>query len=300
MKKSLRAFSLIELSIVLTVIGILIGGIVAGSSLLKSARLSTAQRLTQNSPVAQMPNLVVWYETSLPSSFSIGNKLLKDGDLVGTWYNNNPSANTYFWNNTIESATNKNDAIQALIAKQPRFYKNVFNGAIPSLRFDGVDDFLNFDGLPLVGSAYTIFVVEQGVFNKAKNYFLGGNTSSQNQNLILGAATTNTLTQSHFTNDLSFTFSNTNKVSRIHSFSFNLSTGKSYSLNATLQVPSFSNPSNSALTSYFGSSISCTIDANSFFRGDLAEVIIFNRSLKTNEKALVEKYLSQKFGVSTS
>ncbi len=66
---SQKAFSLIEVSIVLLIIGILVAGVTQGSRLVRASRLQTAQNLTINSPVAGIPNLSAWWETSLESSF---------------------------------------------------------------------------------------------------------------------------------------------------------------------------------------------------------------------------------------
>ncbi len=67
--KSHKAFSLIELSIVILVIGILIAGVVQGTSMVKKSQLVIARNLTKNSPVSRIKDLAAWYETSLESSF---------------------------------------------------------------------------------------------------------------------------------------------------------------------------------------------------------------------------------------
>ena len=46
-----KAFSLIELAIVLLIIGVIIAGIFAGNFLIKKARISTARTLTNSSAV---------------------------------------------------------------------------------------------------------------------------------------------------------------------------------------------------------------------------------------------------------
>jgi prepilin-type N-terminal cleavage/methylation domain-containing protein len=59
-KKSLpaKAFSLIELSIAVLIIGIIIAGITQSSSLIQKMALSSARSLTSSSPVASMRDLV--------------------------------------------------------------------------------------------------------------------------------------------------------------------------------------------------------------------------------------------------
>ncbi|MCE3255904.1 MAG: hypothetical protein K0R25_1398 [Rickettsiaceae bacterium] len=56
------AFSLIELSVVILVIGILVVGITKGMSIMRSAKLQSAQSLTQSSPVALIDGLKLWLE----------------------------------------------------------------------------------------------------------------------------------------------------------------------------------------------------------------------------------------------
>ena len=84
-----RAFSLIELSVVMVVIGFLIVGITAGSVMIETSNLASSRALTMQSPVSTIPNLVVWYESSTKESFVAGQNI--DGQQLTTWYNREPS-----------------------------------------------------------------------------------------------------------------------------------------------------------------------------------------------------------------
>ena len=64
-----KAFSLVELSMVILVIGILIAGISQGIDLYQDMRLATARSLTQNSRVGRIDNLELWLETTTEKSF---------------------------------------------------------------------------------------------------------------------------------------------------------------------------------------------------------------------------------------
>ena len=89
MKKKLsKAFSLIELSIVILIIGVLIAAAGQGLDLLRDARVAAAQMLTQSSRVGSLKNLILWLETA--NSASIANSEMVDGGTVSTWYDNNP------------------------------------------------------------------------------------------------------------------------------------------------------------------------------------------------------------------
>ena len=68
------AFSLIEISIVILIIGILIAGVIQGGKLLQKFRLQTARSLTNSSVVSEITGLVAWYESTVAESFySTGN-----------------------------------------------------------------------------------------------------------------------------------------------------------------------------------------------------------------------------------
>ncbi|MFM7620236.1 MAG: prepilin-type N-terminal cleavage/methylation domain-containing protein [Alphaproteobacteria bacterium] len=67
--KNFKAFSLIELSIVILIIGILVAGVTQSSRLIRQMALSSARALTQSSPVPSIAGLVSWYEPTSEKSF---------------------------------------------------------------------------------------------------------------------------------------------------------------------------------------------------------------------------------------
>lgn len=64
-----RAFSLIELSIVILIIGILIAGVTQGGRIVTQMRLASAKSLTISSPVTSISGLTLWLEPTLEESF---------------------------------------------------------------------------------------------------------------------------------------------------------------------------------------------------------------------------------------
>jgi len=64
-RKIKNAFSLIELSIVILIVGILVAGVTSSSRLIKRMKITVAQNLTQSSPVPSIKDLSVWYESSM-------------------------------------------------------------------------------------------------------------------------------------------------------------------------------------------------------------------------------------------
>lgn len=283
MKKH-SAFSLIELSIVILVIGILIAGVTQSSRLIKAFRLQTAINLTTNSPVTGIPNLFAWYETSLDSSFI--SSQTENNSQISTWYDNNTQY------------VNKNNAVQSTSANQPLFIKNVFDGAIPAIRFDGVNDNLPFDGTLLANSSYTIFIVEERRSNKATACFIRGSASGTNLNLTL-CYDTNYVAFAHFNNDIDYAIpAYTSPIVRMHTFQFSTINGKSYWMNGG-STPELSDSSQTTpVSSYAGAVIGG--QGSYYYYGDIGEIIIYNRALKNEERQSIEDYLSKKYKIAIS
>ena len=64
-----KAFSLIELSIVILIIGILVAGVTQSSRLVSQFRLLSARNITQSSPVHSIKDLLIWLETTSTKSW---------------------------------------------------------------------------------------------------------------------------------------------------------------------------------------------------------------------------------------
>ncbi len=86
-----KAFSLIELSVVILVIGIIAAGITSGSSLVRKMRVATARSLTQSSPVPGIRGLALWLDTVSENSLVDAQEV--DGAQVDRWNNLNPQSN---------------------------------------------------------------------------------------------------------------------------------------------------------------------------------------------------------------
>ena len=82
-----QGFSLIELSIVILIVGILIAGVTTSSRLVKRMKITTAQNITQSSPVPSIKDLSVWYETTMDGSLLDIEK--SDGTPITIWYDGN-------------------------------------------------------------------------------------------------------------------------------------------------------------------------------------------------------------------
>src|SRR3989338_1258433 len=286
MKKH-SAFSLIELSIVILIIGILVAGITQSSRLVKAMKLKTAQNLTKSSAVNSIKNLTIWYETTVDESFADSEE--ENNTDISTWNDINPQSSSK--SNATQSST------------KPQYIEGAMNG-LPVVRFNGTDDFLNFDGTLLVNTNYTIFVVEQRRTGTGINkHFLGGSGVATNTNLHLGYRNDTTVTQDHYSNAINYTIpAYSSPIPRIHTFWFSNASGngKKYWLNGGTTADAFDTSQTAYVASYAGSAIGRYASTSDSFNGDVAEIIIFNRALNTEERQAVESYLSQKFNVKIS
>jgi prepilin-type N-terminal cleavage/methylation domain-containing protein len=151
-----KAFSLIEISIVILVVGILIAGISKGVDLVYDMRLATARALTDKAPMFGMENLEMWLETTSENSLATG---------VGTSFTNvaNPPDKKEIgrWNDinpTLIDPNYKNHAVQGTLGYQPLYIQDGING-LPALLFDGFDDFFSAIDGKTNFSEFTIFLI---------------------------------------------------------------------------------------------------------------------------------------------
>lgn len=304
MKKP-SAFSLIELSIVVLIIGILIAGITQSSRMVKQAKLRAARVLTKASPVSGISDLMVWYETSLETSFDTS--VQTEGGIVTTWYDNNPQSTSKI-NATTTLTVGSTSWTACDNSNGPTFRESVFNSGIPAVRFDGTNDCLNFNGTELVGNSYTIFVVEQRRASSSYYFFGGTTTGTTNANLHFGYATPTYMRLGHYNVNLDYSSipSYSSPIPRIHTGRLLASSSRDYWLNGGTTADATNATTNyiSVLVSNAGSALGRNVDGVSattrYFNGDLAEIIIYTRALSTEERQAVETYLSKKYTVTIS
>jgi hypothetical protein len=156
----------------------------------------------------------------------------------------------------------------------------------------------------LVGTNYTVFIVEQKRSNNAAYWIGGGGLLTPNTGLVVGWSLDTRVVFSHIQstdsnyNDSSLAY--TNPVARIHTFVFDQTTnkGKSYWLNGGTTADATASTGNASLVSFADSAIGWW--SSVFYNGDLGEVIIFLRALKTEERQAVEDYLSKKYNIKIS
>lgn len=292
MKQINRAFSLIELSIVILIIGILVAGVTQSSRLVKKMRLQTAQNLTMSSPMPSIKDIVFWYETSLDKSFN--DSEAQDNTDITVWYDLNPQTSS------------KYDATPPAVANRPKYIENVFNGgSLPAVRFNGADDYLRVTSVGLSGTQLTYFVVakrnavspesspivgiKSGVVHDFDNVesFVGFYewNGSQLQAYRAGG-------KSNITNHPG------NNIPYIASSVFNGTNNFSY-LNG-VSYTSVASSGNFIIDNFYLACRWVNSGATSFYNADFAEIIVFSRALKDEERKSIEQYLGKKWGIKVS
>ena len=93
-KNSKKAFSLVEISIVILIIGLLIAGISKAGDMIFDVSLKSASSLTKGAKVGRMPGLALWLETTINES--ILEKERYDGTAISIWRDINPQSSSKF------------------------------------------------------------------------------------------------------------------------------------------------------------------------------------------------------------
>jgi len=154
MKRFKSAFSLLEISIIILIIGILISGISNGIDLYQDYKINIAKNLTQNSRVNRIEGLVLWLESSQKSSFEPAN--ISNGIRITKWKNINP--------NILPQDRKKYDPFICSwgsdVIYGPQFTENAIN-SLPSLEFkNGEKSCLTLNSTPLeISRSMSLFLV---------------------------------------------------------------------------------------------------------------------------------------------
>ncbi len=176
MKKQNKAFSLIELSIVVLVIGILIAGVIQGSRMLVDSRLKSARALTSSSPVAGIKDLALWLETTSAESFL--SSQAENGTQLTLWNDINPQVRNPFFARKTASASAK-------------YVENSPVGGLPAVYLDGAVSgqfLLSTSSSSAVATAvptqndFTFFVVSRTDFSKitVRSYIMDNGIDGSN------------------------------------------------------------------------------------------------------------------------
>ena len=286
-----KAFSLIEISVVLLIIGVLIAGISQGVDLYSEFKIKTAQNLTINSRVSRIEDLSLWLETTLEKSFQT--KMVNNSSVPQ-------------WNNISPFAFDNKNALNYSTNPQPTYLENNFNG-LPAIQFKT--------------SSQNCMQVESGFDKNTENVtiFLALFTRSANVNGRILEKWSDTSKPYPYVLRPSFyfaTFYGTTNGSRAAQIIGGLSAGKvgfPYIISARrVKSGNLSIWLNGVKGTDVADNISIDTTNNSPLyigcRGlgtgpdgygdfNVGEIIIYSRALSDGELLAVNKYLSQKWNV---
>ena len=294
-----KAFSLVELSIVILVVGILLAAITKGKDLYSDMQLKTAQSVTSSSLINSMQSVSLWLDTTtLPNIRDANKKQIDFNDNVHFWRDNKAGTPA----TTIELASIATGA-SVTDENKPQLIRSGFSG-LPTIEFDGANYFTldNASKSPLTDNddTYTIALAFKTYHLETATgtpLFIG--TDANHFSMDLTSNTAFTISH-HATNEKT---SNVYDALRTNIFIIVVNNNNTNNI----KIFNNSNTSTDVATATPGlSSIEqgvINVAANGSatstpgFKGQISEVIVFNKELSTNEVAEVNQYFKQKYNV---
>lgn len=279
------AFSLIELSIVILIIGILVAGVTQSSRLINQMRLMSARSITLSSPVSSVKNLIAWYESVGEKSFNESE--MSNGANLSVWFDSN-----------IQSSVKLN-GIQNTENNKPQYGIDEQSG-LPVVKFTNQDFFDLPDGtIPFNNMPYTVIFVSR-VESFCQCGVLGSGASAYNQSNSFRYDPGRDYFLNYWYNlDLFLANVSFVKQMQIFSFTYNQATREGF-VNGVSRGSVAS--SNRASTSNFNA-IGTTqrgISTPEYLIGQIGEIIIFDRALNAEERRSIELYLGKKWAIKIS
>ncbi|MBU6339104.1 MAG: hypothetical protein KGQ36_03930 [Rickettsiales bacterium] len=311
MNRKFAAFSLIELSIVILVIGILVAGVMEGKNLLNKSKLSAARALSQSSDVNSIKNLVVWVDATRENTITntSNSKNVSDGDYIQSWLDVTPQ---YTPNLSFSTSTTNT---------YPIYRENAING-LPALEFDGVNA-ADGDLLEISGSAAGAERINQldnfaifAVFTALPGYnvtetrigilmkqLISVNNETYGMSFIgsnktISSIVTDGNNTTIFVNTTSNAITNSVPAIGFVQHATGISSGFVVYLNGTLLGSR--NAQSSIRNGVSNLTIGKGRTSTRYFKGYISELIMYNEALTPEERKSVTKYLSQKWGIAVS
>ncbi|NBV06384.1 MAG: prepilin-type N-terminal cleavage/methylation domain-containing protein [Proteobacteria bacterium] len=297
MKNKSSAFSLIELSIVILIIGVLVAGVTQASRLVRQSKLTTARTLTQSSGVNSIRGLILWLEPTMESSFK--STETSDASSLSNWYDINPQVSL---RNTFSNSS-------ATI-----LYKASATNSLPAVYFNNVNTAFTGTIIDAPYNAYTIFYVARPTSLASTGFIFYNGT--QGTNGIGVSLSTGGLTTFSYGASLSSVGSLASTANQVSADIVCITTAPNSLLGVAVTTPAIlsykngvSNTMTAATTTaaswvtptgslYIGNATSAGTTTD--FVGEISEIIIFDNVLKKTDRQEVEKYLSRKYGIAVT
>ena len=298
MKKNFKkAFSIIELGVVILVITIILSLIRLTENYFAQNKIDNANKYTQDSVVKSTSDLILWFETSDKSSFSEIEQ--EDLSAVSSWL-----GSSQFAQQPISFE-------QKIANNRPNFIKSAINN-LPTIEFNGVNSFLELDLTNQLNFRnISIFLV-----SSSKNFV-------NDQSTIISFKTKdnkfslNNIKKENFYN-LQFTIDNNSKNVEQFNLNKDLSIKTPIIIEASISETVINFKINNQFVNQFTHNFTSdninkiilgayqtyqsnqninNVDYANFLHGQIAELIIFNRQLTAQESQEINQYLQKKWAI---
>lgn len=290
-------FSLVEISIVVLILGIMLAGIFNYNNFVLKASLVSAKKITKSSTILRIEDLAFWLDATAQNSF-------KPDELVNTAFLSDISdKQTIGWwqdVNLQKVYPARLNFISSNLANRPKYLVSAINN-LPALYFDG-NDFLRIENLPTTAIAseneITIFVVQNVKSSNLATFTINSSTqtlANSGERIMLNA---------YYNNNFYFDFGNYNSSDRVEKnygsssylakpqviSAIKNSNSSSFYINSNLEATSNT-------SSVLNTSLNRYLEIGTSFDGHIGEILIYNRVLRVKERMLIEQYLMKKWKI---
>ncbi|MFT6331884.1 MAG: prepilin-type N-terminal cleavage/methylation domain-containing protein [Lentimonas sp.] len=282
-KRKRKGFSLIELSIVIIIIGILIAGVYSGAGLVRNTKILSARSITLSSQISSIPGMVVWVENSSLESFNASD--ISDGAAISNWFNREPSG--FLVDNNLDQASGgvnyETDGINNLPTVSLNVAGNMKLSSFANSSLENSTIVIVFRPTAAVEST-TLWILDSGA--SANPYAIG--IQSDRINLHAGSDV--------FTNNATNPASISQGNPYILMAYFDGASSKVF-LNNETEVGGLGATINPGSNILNGITLGSNRNGFSGISAEISELIIYDRPLKRSEREEVFKYLSKKYDI---
>ncbi|NCA28120.1 MAG: hypothetical protein EBS92_02430 [Proteobacteria bacterium] len=317
---SIKAYTMIEVSLLIIVLGILITGIYQGTNIYRETVTSRSQSLTQNSILGRTNNILLWYETTLSSSLISAQR--KDSQPITQWFDNNQKSvdkNNASASQKIDDTRIDYEASAGFSSSGPLYIEKGIN-YLPTLRFKNTSNssqFLAVNSIKLGSSSLAIFLVMQFKSYSSNAYIFDRICTKTNGSVTVIESEAINQCRPVFSVNISpqnlINFTLTNQSASLNSTTNNLSNIVAKNTPYLIQ---FERDFNQTLKFYLnGKLLSSGVDNLSQFDSlplkigrhaslssvesefDLSEIVIIEDKIDNERKKEIENYFSKKYSI---
>jgi prepilin-type N-terminal cleavage/methylation domain-containing protein len=280
-KRNQKGFSLIEISVVILIIGILIAGISQASDMIDEANLKGARSASKGSRVSRTRDLVLWLDaTADGAALSSTSKQVADDESVAQWKDSNPNST----------------AGLTFTGVAPRYNANKTSG-LPSIYFSGASYLKLSNKFDSSAGEYTIYLVYQPSV-LINSVIMEKRSTAQTEAYPYKLELESTGFYKLSDSNGSISSSSTKKASVGKVNLIRLSRSAAGVLTISVDDVSASGGANATAVVNSSELMIGALNAatiTNYINGRIGELIIFDRDLNPSEESDIEKYLYKKW-----